>query len=1826
MNQSNLPFRPFHSLKLGGGNSMKWPLLVLSFVLLATFALAQSAPTVQAQTQPVGVQATVISNSRVQITWTNPFDGTIYFTQWKTSTSTNWNITNITGTTSGIEVVDGLQAGTPYDFRIHGCADSAQTICSIWVTAATNLYTAAGVPWAAPVNLRVTSTATGHEDPLAWDAPAHDGGSAITRYEYQRRVIGQSAWETEVSTGSTATSVTVNKLDEFTSYDYQVRAVNSVGHGPWSDPLTVAGRPTWKSGPAGLPRVTDISSTSVTLDWTGNLASEGGKAITRWRYRWKPSSDDNWMESGDIPAGTTTTTVGGLTRGTVYHFDVIAYNEDRQSYASADATATTLAFAATISRTDPSPLTERTLHGARLTVDLVGTEYIPWIGPSWQDWFSLSPPTAGLSIASVRPAGDTRAIVTLAFNGNITSDLELSVEVDGWANLEHHTLTTNPVTVTQAPRPAEVTGVTATGGPGSIEVTWNADPNADGYGVRWRLTGDVGFLGPLEVDGRSTTRATIPSLLGETSYEVFVYATSNFAGPGPLSFHDTAITLPYGAIVSATDPSPLTENNLGGARLTVRLLRNVWFADGPLHASYFSVSGVPGVSVAGVERLSDTDAAVTIAYDATDPATDFDEDATLLIGIDGCAFYRCPTHTTAITTVRAVVEPPPAQVPNVRVTPGPRYISVRWDPVPGANIDPDAGGYIVQWSPPHACGFNGWSRYEIRRSTITRYSIGALCPGTEYTVRVSAIRERAPNGPASAEHRATTLEFGYRLAGTEPAQLTGSNLHGAAVLIDLQGAQWTHAARERVKLSGIDTRLWVERVERVSASRLRVVLGNLGPRPLDGGELTVRVYADLHTWNQDVEVTVPVQAVQAAGGLRVVEVTENSITVAWDRVEGNDVWYQVRWQHTGSTGGWLSRWTRLTSHTLRGSRDYITPNTAYTVQVRSDDHGGAGLSKWSTVQMTTTPAATSPTLSVDPPRVAEGDGGTTTPMVFSFTLSKSSEETVKAEFVIESRGSTATLDDDYTVEQQSGLLTFAPGDTVKTLTVTVNGDDAGEPDETVIVDVGWLKNAFFGSGFEAVVSGSPHWRSVTGAIVNDEILGASVSATAPSPLTERTLHGARLTVDLEETRYVSSLSPGQFSLALRAPSLGVNVQPQTVGLSVASVQRESNTRAVLTLGFTGDFRNDVELSVEVASAATTAGATLVTDPVTVTPAPALAQVQNVRLTPGPGSLDVAWDADPNADGYSVTWWETGNIATLQERPIPGGSTTSTTLSDLKGETSYNVVVVSTSDFTGDGATSETATATTLATTSPARRASVKVTAADPVAVDEGASATYTMVLDGEPTANVVIAMSSDNADVTAEPASLTFTTGNWDTAQTVTVRAAHDGDAADDKATVSHAVSGADEYAGIVVDSVNFSVTDDDTAGVTVSETSLSINEGGTATYTVVLDTQPIADVEIYPFAHSGVTAEPDILTFTPDNWDKPQTVTVSAAQDENTKNEEVTIVHGISAAAESAYADADVTIASVTVSVTDDDTDAQPVQPEPENNAPVAEAGPDQSVDAGAAVSLDGSVSSDPDRDDLTYVWTQTSGPSVTLSGASSAAPRFTAPNEDATLVFSLTVNDGTVDSAADTVAITVVVPDPQREALEAFYNATGGSSWTNSANWLTDQPLGEWHGVTVNGQGQVTHLALRNNNLSGPLPAALGDLEALQVLSLDRNSISGSLPTQLGNLSNLTRLAMNRNQLTGSIPTELGNLSNLSIIGLARNQLSGTLPSSLGNLTGLTKLSLHDNTDLTGALPGGFVNFANLQRLAIARTGLCAPDTSAFTDWLDTVPDKPDGVQTCE
>ena len=241
-------------------------------------------------------------------------------------------------------------------------------------------------------------------------------------------------------------------------------------------------------------------------------------------------------------------------------------------------------------------------------------------------------------------------------------------------------------------------------------------------------------------------------------------------------------------------------------------------------------------------------------------------------------------------------------------------------------------------------------------------------------------------------------------------------------------------------------------------------------------------------------------------------------------------------------------------------------------------------------------------------------------------------------------------------------------------------------------------------------------------------------------------------------------------------------------------------------------------------------------------------------------------------------------------------------------------------------------------------AGVTVTAADPFTVGEGSSATYTVKLDTEPSSDVAIEITSTNAEVTiadtdGETAgvqnTLTFTSSDWDTPQTVTVNAAEDDDAVDDAATIAHAVvdaSSADEYDPVANVDLAVAVTDDDTAGITITAADpFTVGEGSSATYTVKLDAQPSSDVVI-SLTVSGssevtiadtdtvMTGVQNTLTFTSANWSTAQTVTVEAAQDDDAVNDAATIAHAV---VDASSADEYDPVANVdlAVTVTDNDT-----------------------------------------------------------------------------------------------------------------------------------------------------------------------------------------------------------------------------------------------------------------------------------------------------------------
>ncbi len=175
----------------------------------------------------------------------------------------------------------------------------------------------------------------------------------------------------------------------------------------------------------------------------------------------------------------------------------------------------------------------------------------------------------------------------------------------------------------------------------------------------------------------------------------------------------------------------------------------------------------------------------------------------------------------------------------------------------------------------------------------------------------------------------------------------------------------------------------------------------------------------------------------------------------------------------------------------------------------------------------------------------------------------------------------------------------------------------------------------------------------------------------------------------------------------------------------------------------------------------------------------------------------------------------------------------------------------------------------------------------------------------------------------------------------------------------------------------------------------------------------------------------------------------------------------------------------------------------------------------------------------------------------------------------------------------------------LVNFYNNMGGSNWVNK--WDMNQPVNTWYGVTVNGFGCVTRIALHSNQLSGNLLPEIGNLSSLTNLSLPSNELMGSIPVELGNLSSLKHLDLTDNQLTGNIPLELSNLSILSYLNLHSNQLTGNIPPELGNLINLTHLGLGDN-QLTGFIPKELGNLKKIESLYLGDNQLIGGLPSEF------------------
>ncbi len=234
------------------------------------------------------------------------------------------------------------------------------------------------------------------------------------------------------------------------------------------------------------------------------------------------------------------------------------------------------------------------------------------------------------------------------------------------------------------------------------------------------------------------------------------------------------------------------------------------------------------------------------------------------------------------------------------------------------------------------------------------------------------------------------------------------------------------------------------------------------------------------------------------------------------------------------------------------------------------------------------------------------------------------------------------------------------------------------------------------------------------------------------------------------------------------------------------------------------------------------------------------------------------------------------------------------------------------------------------------------------------------------------------------------------------------------------------------------------------------------------------------------------------------------------------------------------------------------------------------------------------------------------------------------------------TVDSVSGSASIAVEL-DIQRETLVSLYESLNGDGWVLNDNWGTTAPLGDWYGVSTDGEA-VTEVILSGNDVSGRVPVDIvrlehlrtldlgynegvtgrilpefGEMENLRVLALHHNSLTGTIPPELANLE-LTVFDFHANQLTGHIPEWMGEQTRLGTFRVDANSFTGSIPSSFGKLTRLHTLMVGNNSGMSGRLPRELLNL-DLIWFSWAGTNLCSPPDDEFQEWLDDIPNHQPG-----
>ncbi len=610
--------------------------------------------------------------------------------------------------------VDSLTNGTEYAFEVRAVNAEGEG------GAATATVTPAAQPTVPSVPQNLAATPGDGEVVLTWQAPASNGGSAVTEYEYRHAEGASVPDETAWQSAGTSLTATVNSLTNGTEYAFEVRAVNAEGE---SDPAAATATPATVPGPPQNLSTTPADG-QVTLTWKVP-SSNGGSAVIDYEYRLAEGAsvpaEAAWLSTGKR----THVTRRGLTNGTEYTFEVRAVNVVG---GSEPATATT------------TPAVQPTVPSVPQSLAATpgdGEVVLTWQAPASNGGSAVTEyeyrHAEGASVPD-ETAWQSAGTSLTATVDSLTNGTEYAFEVravNAEGEGEAATATATPVTVPGLPQ-----SLAATPGDGEVVLTWQAPASnggsaVTGYEYRHAEGASVPDETAWQSAGTSLT-ATVDSLTNGTEYAFEVRAVNN-EGEGEAA---TAAATPA---VQPTVPSvPQSLAAMPGDGEVV-LTWQAPASNGGSAVTGYEYRHAEGASVPDETAWQSAGTSLTATVDSLTNGTEY--------AFEVRAMNAEGEGEAATAAATPAVQPTVPSVPqNLAATPGDGEVVLTWQ-APASN----GGSAVTGYEYRHAEGASvpDETAWQSAGTSLTA-TVDSLTNGTEYAFEVRAMNAEGEGEAATA--------------------------------------------------------------------------------------------------------------------------------------------------------------------------------------------------------------------------------------------------------------------------------------------------------------------------------------------------------------------------------------------------------------------------------------------------------------------------------------------------------------------------------------------------------------------------------------------------------------------------------------------------------------------------------------------------------------------------------------------------------------------------------------------------------------------------------------------------------------------------------------------------------------------------------------------------------------------------------------------------------------------------------------------------------------------------------------------------------------------